>query len=109
MSIKRQKGRLTGPGGPEREFSPALDRPLSSIIGRGRLILALVWLAVVLFGSGAASAAEPKVVIGQDRFDFGEVFEDRQLSHTFVVKNAGSAPLEITKVDPDCACTVASY
>jgi hypothetical protein len=68
-----------------------------------------MWLAVNLFWCGVASAAEARVVIAEDRFDFGEVFEDRQLSHTFVIKNSGNAPLEIRKVDPDCACTAADY
>jgi hypothetical protein len=73
------------------------------------IFLGLAFLAINLLVPGKASAAEPRVVIGEDRFDFGEVFEDRQLSHTFVIKNSGNAPLEISKVDPDCACTVANY
>jgi hypothetical protein len=69
----------------------------------------LALLAAVCWLPGKALGAEPKVVIGEDHFDFGEVFEDRQLSHTFVIKNQGNAALEIRKVDPDCACTVANY
>ena len=68
----------------------------------------MAWLAINYLwarpGGGGA-----KVVIAEDHFDFGEVFEDRQLSHTFVIKNSGNAPLEIRKVDPDCACTAADY
>ena len=73
------------------------------------IFLGMVWLAMNLSGPGQASASEPKLVLAEDHFDFGEVFEDRQLNHTFVIKNSGNAPLEISKVDPDCACTVADY
>ena len=51
----------------------------------------------------------PQAVLSETRHDFGEVFEDKQLTHTFVIRNEGQAPLEILKVDPDCACTVANY
>jgi len=72
----------------------------------GSVVLALTLLPPV-FSAGAAPT--PGVVLSETRHDFGEVFEDRQLSHTFVIKNSGDAPLEILKVDPDCACTVPSY
>lgn len=42
-------------------------------------------------------------------YDFGKVFEDKALAHNFVIKNEGDAPLKVEDVDPDCACTVASY
>ena len=67
----------------------------------------LVTLALPAVASGAAPT--PGVVLSETGHEFGEVFEDRQLSHTFVVKNRGDAPVEILKVDPDCACTVPSY
>ncbi|MCL4500244.1 MAG: DUF1573 domain-containing protein [Deltaproteobacteria bacterium] len=73
------------------------------------IIMALTLLAGNLVLSGQASASAPRVMISEDHFDFGQVFEDRQLSHTFVIKNVGDSPLKISKVDPDCACTVANY
>ena len=39
-------------------------------------------------------------MIAEDHFDFGEVFEDRQLIHSFVIKNSGNAPLEILQGGP---------
>ncbi len=69
-------------------------------------VMGLMLLAISLLGCGRAAA--PKIVVPEDHFEFGEVFEG-QLSHTFVNKNSGSTPLEIRKVDPDCACTVANY
>ena len=53
--------------------------------------------------------AGPKAVLPQMTHDFGQVNEDQQLTHSFVVKNSGSAPLEVLEVDPDCACTVPEY
>jgi hypothetical protein len=43
----------------------------------------------------------------RDTFDFGEVFEDVKLTHTFTIKNIGDALLEIKDIDSDCACTAA--
>jgi len=75
-----------------------------TFLGLGVLIAALS-LPAVSFGA----ASTPGIVLPETRHDFGEVFEDRQLSHTFVIKNRGDAPVEILKVDPDCACTVPRY
>ena len=97
MSDKRQHRRMTADG---------LPSPVRLI--SGMIFLGMVWLAMNLLG-GQASASQPKMVLAEDHFDFGEVFEDRLLNHAFVIKNSGNAPLEISKVDPDCACTVADY
>ncbi|MBI4718845.1 MAG: redoxin domain-containing protein [Planctomycetes bacterium] len=39
--------------------------------------------------------------------DFGETWMGPTLTHAFIIKNEGQAPLEITKVRPACGCTVA--
>jgi hypothetical protein len=51
------------------------------------------------------AAADPRAEVPATAFDFGEVFEDRELSHTFVIKNTGDKTLEIQDIDADCACT----
>jgi hypothetical protein len=56
-----------------------------------------------------AAGAEPRATIKETTFDFGKIYEDRALTHTFIIENTGSAPLKVENVDPDCACTVASY
>ena len=66
-------------------------------------------IAVVVLAAGMAAGAEPRVVAPETSRDFGKVFEDKALSHTFVIKNEGNAPLRVEDVDPDCACTVADY
>ncbi len=66
-------------------------------------------IAVVVLAAGMAAGAEPRLVAPETSRDFGKVFEDKALSHTFVIKNEGQAPLRVEDVDPDCACTVADY
>src|SRR4030042_1909419 len=70
---------------------------LAGVICAGGLILA----------SGAAAA--PCLAVTATSHNFGKVFEDKALSHTFVIKNTGDAPLRVEDVDPDCACTVPNY
>jgi hypothetical protein len=60
-------------------------------------------------GAAMATATGPQALIGPTTFDFGHVYEDQPLTHTFVLRNTGSETLKIEDVDPDCACTVASY
>jgi hypothetical protein len=76
-----------------------------------------VW-SFLFLGAGAiacstlpipAAAAAPHAVIMETSFDFGKIYEDRALTHTFVIHNTGTAPLHIEYVDPDCACTVPSF
>ena len=78
-----------------------------------RFIGALLLLGAGLIGWGAlpfpAAAAAPHAAVPETSFDFGKVTEDRALTHTFVIKNTGAAPLYIEDVDPDCACTVPQY
>ncbi len=66
--------------------------------------LFLAFLAVV-----SPAQAQPKAELAETTHDFGPVREDMTLTHTFVVKNTGTANLQIMDVDPDCACTVANY
>jgi hypothetical protein len=66
---------------------------------------ALAWGGLSL----PAAGAEPRATVGETTFDFGKIYEDRALTHTFVIQNTGDAPLNIEDVDPDCACTVPKY
>jgi len=70
--------------------------------------LALIW-SLLLLGAPLAAAAGigPEAQVPETTHDFGEVFEDRQLTHTFDIKNIGDALLEIKDIDSDCACTAA--
>ena len=69
---------------------------------------ALIWILLLLCAPPAASAGlGPKAQVSETTYDFGEVFEDRKLAHTFTIKNIGDALLEIKDIDSDCACTAA--
>jgi len=69
---------------------------------------ALIWMLLLLVAPLAAAATiGPKAQVPETTFDFGEIFEDRELTHTFVIKNIGDALLEIKDIDSDCACTAA--
>ena len=68
----------------------------------------LVWMLLLLGAPLAAAAAlGPKAQVPETSHDFGEVFEDVKLTHTFTIKNIGDALLEIKDIDSDCACTAA--
>ena len=73
--------------------------------------LLLLWAGVTAWGvlPIPAAAAAPHAAVPETAFDFGKITEDRPLTHTFVIKNTGTAPLDIEDVDPDCACTVPKY
>jgi len=73
--------------------------------------LLLLWSGVTAWGALPIPAAEatPHASVPETSFDFGKIYEDRPLTHTFVIQNTGAAPLQIEDVDPDCACTVPQY
>jgi len=74
-------------------------------------VLLLLWAGAIAWGvlPIPAAGAAPHAAIRETSFDFGKIYEDRALTHTFVIQNTGAAPLNIEDVDPDCACTVPSY
>ena len=72
------------------------------------LVACLSILSWILMGSLPATAAS-RVELPETTHDFGKVFEDQELAYTFIIKNAGDAPLHIKDIDPDCACTAANY
>jgi hypothetical protein len=71
----------------------------------------LLWAGVVagIVLPLPAAGGAPRAEVRETSFDFGKTTEDQALTHTFVIKNTGAAPLNIEEVDPDCACTVPSY
>jgi hypothetical protein len=68
------------------------------------LICTLLLLCLPL---AATASIGPKAQVPETIYDFGEVFEDVKLTHTFDIKNIGDALLEIKDIDSDCACTAA--
>jgi hypothetical protein len=52
-------------------------------------------------------AAAPKIVVDQENFNFGRIYQGEKVVHTFRFQNAGDAPLNIEKVRTSCGCTAA--
>jgi hypothetical protein len=85
-------------------------------VRKNRQVLKVVLTILLGAGLGAlfwaprlVAAPAPRISLAETVHDFGKVFEDAPLTYTFTIRNAGGSPLEIQDVDPDCACTVASY
>ena len=57
--------------------------------------LLLLWAGAIAWGvlPIPAAAAAPHAAVPETAFDFGKITEDRPLTHTFVIKNTGTAPL----------------
>jgi hypothetical protein len=74
------------------------------------------WVWIVALGAfvstGAAGADDappaPRIVCDEPSFDFGTVESHQPVEHTFILKNEGTAPLEIANARTSCGCTVAS-
>jgi len=75
------------------------------VLLRTGVFLMLAW---ALLTAGPAAAA-PRAEVPETTFDFGKVYEDKELVHTFSITNTGEAPLHIKGIDPDCSCTAADY
>jgi len=86
---------------------PHLIKSLLTI--SGWLCLSATFLGFGALFALAPAAAQPRSDIPVTVHDFGQVREDQDLSHTFVVRNMGDKNLRILEVDPDCACTVVDY
>ncbi len=74
----------------------------------GTVALALA-LAGAAFGQGSSTAALPKLVIEKTEFNAGEIKAGEELKHEFVVKNEGTADLQILNVLPSCGCTASEF
>lgn len=51
-----------------------------------------------------AAAAQPELICDAPVFRFPPTDNSREVAHTFVLRNAGRAPLIIRRVRPDCGC-----
>ncbi len=76
-------------------------------------VLALSHLALAQGAAPAApaapAAAAPKMLLTEEKKDFGTVPKGETLVHDFIIKNTGTADLQITDVKPACGCTLQSF
>jgi hypothetical protein len=54
-----------------------------------------------------AAEKQPRIFCEESTFDFGSRDASETVDHTFVLKNTGTADLEIKRVQPACGCTTA--
>ena len=55
----------------------------------------------------AQELLQPKFSLRNSTFDFGTVEEGKKVETQFTVANDGTAPLEVTRIQPACGCTAA--
>ena len=79
----------------------------SSLIHRFVMFASVLCLSLSAFGQTASLA--PKLALDSDTYEFGQVAENSDITHTFIVKNAGSAELVIKNVSPACGCTASDF
>lgn len=74
-------------------------------------ILTLILAALPVLPALTARADDdaPAAVVAQPVVDAGKVPVGEDIEAVFTIENQGTAPLEITQVQPACGCTVAEY
>jgi hypothetical protein len=55
-----------------------------------------------------AQLFQPKLILQQDNFDFGDIKQGEKVTHTFVLSNGGGDLLKISDVKASCGCTAAA-
>jgi len=68
-----------------------------------KLMILFIMFASVI----SAQWMNPKLLIQQSEYDFGDIKQGEKVSHVFVLKNSGGDLLTITNVRPSCGCTAA--
>ena len=70
----------------------------------------LLMCLTMAFASGYAYAQKAVIACEKSVHNFGTVKEaDGKVSHTFTIKNEGSAPLVIVNVSASCGCTTPEW
>lgn len=73
-----------------------------------QVCLIIVFCVLVVAGSldvlwaeeKASAQAEPQISFESTHYDAGEIWEGKEVIHTFTIKNTGTAQLTIEKVKP---------
>lgn|SRR5262245_29837707 len=84
----------------EGSILTSISQNLSICLQRARRPVVMGLLILGLTGGPLATVVKPGqgspiAAVDQPTHDFGEVYEGEHISHTFTVRNTGSAPLEL--------------
>ncbi len=71
------------------------------------ILLTLCVVVIVVFPVCALAEMHPKMKLASSVHKFGSVLQGTRVQYSFVVRNEGDAPLEISRVQPECGCTAA--
>ena len=63
----------------------------------------------VALAQGKPAVKSPKVIVENKTVQVGEILEMQSVEHTFMIRNAGDAELQIIDVRPSCGCSVADF
>ncbi len=63
-------------------------------------------LLLLVVGAGSA-AAQPRLAVDAPAWDFGSLDQSQTIRREFVLRNAGTRPLEIREITSSCGCTAA--
>ena len=69
--------------------------------------LFLVLAAAGILLAAAAPAKQARAKFREEKWDFGRIEQGELLTHEFVFRNEGDAPLVIEKITTSCGCTAA--
>jgi len=73
-----------------------------------RRFAAVAAVAAFVLASGAlAQSPKPRAVFRESTHDFGKIKQGDVVSHEFVFRNEGGAPLVVDRVETTCGCTAA--
>lgn len=67
-----------------------------------------LYIAIVISSLSFAQLLQPKLVLQQTSYDFGDIKQGEKVSHIFVLSNSGGDLLTISNVTASCGCTAAA-
>ena len=77
-------------------------------MNRSELFLSTQIIFVLMMVPSLTVWGGPRIAIDSERWDFGDVYENLQTTHAFVLGNVGDSDVRIDSISPDCtACTTA--
>ena len=62
------------------------------------LLILFTWIPFSVFGQGSDAPGVPSIHVSEPSFQFESVVSGQEVNHDYIVKNTGTAELEITGV-----------